>query len=561
MFKSLLSSFLVSLLTTLLFIIGTIAGCYTFTSNQIRIQNENAAVNSLAETVRYAETTLETQKSMGEVAASHNEVVRFLAGTPLEKMELRDNVRSLLTNFVSFSSGAVMAYLYSPEQSWLSATDRSTLESNRAFLISRALARDYHLQSAFRNHIVTRSYSCGDEYYYAVITAVFRPIAAPQLSDFEGCLVMIYRTDCLAKAIPENGSVEGFIHSSGTFLGGDKSAFLRWRQSAANSISRSIAGTDWVVELVLNKKNKSDTLLHMRLFCWVVSLTSLISISVLTIIQYRRMVHPIMEIANQTVSIHRDGDLLVDHYANINELSQLVKGINEMLIRLNQLNEEILQVRTKYYEEQIAFFQAQINPHFLYNTFECIRGMATEGKMEEVRRATSCMAGIYRYCAAKPALVPLRNEYDCLKQYMQVMELRYGPVYQLTLEGDKNALDSFVPRMCLQPLVENAITHGFHTMPKTVGHIRVTSSLTDGTLLLVMEDDGDGMSEEEMNYYNAIRPVRSESLHNHIGITNIMLRFQLLFPDCVLIHFSSAANGGLKVEIRIANNRINDKSI
>lgn len=550
---SMLRNFLISFSITLLLIIGTIIVCYAFNVNNTRRQNEKTAETSMTETVRRAEAILTTQKSMSEVVTNHNDVVRFLMGTTAERMELRDNVRSLLTNYVSFSSGAVMAYLYSAEGNWMSGTDSFTPESGFAFRLSRELADAYHLKRPFRSGIITDCYACDGACYYAVITPVFLPIAAPKLTDFQGSLILVYQADCLADALPSSGDISGFVHKNGVLLGGDQDAFKHWQQDADGSVRQKIAGTDWEIELVLNTDGDMENLRHMRRLCWIVALASLCAMSALTVVQYRRIVHPIMEIASQTAGIHRDGDLLVDHYQKTNELSRLVRSINDMLVRLNQLNEEILQVKMKYYEEQIAFFQAQINPHFLFNTFECIRGMASEGRMEEVRTATSCMAGIYRYCAAKSTLVPLQMEYDCLRQYMRVMTLRYGPVYELTLEGDEEALQCAVPRMCLQPLVENSVTHGFCTRTDRIGHIRLCSRLENGALHMTLQDDGDGMSEEKIAYYNTAEPVHIDGLHSHIGITNVVRRFHLLFQNQCRIRFSTPPGGGLKIEIEIDN--------
>lgn len=551
MHRSLTRVFLFSLVTTLLLIVATIGGCYFFTADRLHVQNEQTARTTLTETARRAETLLSTQKSMGEVVTSHNDVVAFLYGTSLQRLQLRDNVRALLTNYVSFSSGAIMAYLYSSEGNWLSSTDNDSRENRQAFRISRGLVDEYRLQTPFRNSFITDSFTFEEKNYYAVINPVFRPIAAPSLSDYEGCLILLYQAERLADFIPEGEYISGFVRSGERLLGGDKKIFARWKQGAVGSVSRTIAGTDWTIELVLNMEQDLETLRHMRALCWCVGLASLGAMIVLTLNQYRRIIRPIIEIANQTAAVRRNGDLLDNRYPQANELNQLVQGVNDMLLRLHQLNEEVLRVKTKYYEEQIAFFQAQINPHFLFNTFECIRGMASEGKMEEVRTATSCMAGIYRYCAVKTPLVPLKMEYDCLRQYMRVMELRYGPVYQLTLEGDKEALERQTPRMCLQPLVENAITHGFHIRPENVGHIYLTSRVENGALKIVLEDDGQGMSEEKIAYYNAAQPVHIDGLHSHIGLTNVMRRFALLFHDRSRISFSRSEYGGLKIQIEI----------
>ncbi len=551
MSKGMMRNFLFSLVMALLLIIAAIWGCYRFTADHIHAQNEKAAEATIAEAVRQAQKILDTQKNTSLVVTNHDDIIRFMTGTVQERMDLRTSVRSLLTNGVSFSSGAVMAYLYSAEGNWISSTDSSSLESSRAFRLSRLLAESYHLEISFRNSIITDCFSFDDTYYYAIISPIFQPVAVPRLSDYEGSLIMIYRADCLIDAIPSSDSASGFIREDCSFLGGSKLAYERWLEGDAEGVSQSIAERSWTIELVMNTESDLTMLRHLRVLCWVVALAATVALTVLTINQYHRIVQPILELANQVANVKHDGDLLIAKHPQTAELEQLTNAINNMLQRVNQLNGEVVQMKMKYYEEQIAFFQAQINPHFLFNTFECIRGMASDGKMEEVRTAASCMAGIYRYCAVKTPLVPLQMEYDCLKQYMRVMQLRYGDVYRLDIQSDEESLQQEVPRMCLQPFVENSITHGFQTRPESEAKILITSAAEDGVLFITLEDSGIGMTEDKLAYYNASQPVHIDGLHSHIGITNVVTRFNLLFPNRCKITFAKSEMGGLKIVIQL----------
>lgn len=549
---SLFRHFQFSLVVTLIFIIVTIGVSYAFLAHNIRNQSENAIHNTLTETILRAEKLFTSQRSMSEMVANDTNVAEFLMAEPLERLRLRDSVRSLLMHYASFSDNGLAAYLYSAEDSRISANIDSRDGEINTFAISIRLFQDCQLDQPFRNTLFVdcSGYDKGD--CYAVISPVFCPGAAPQMSDYNGALILFLRIESLRSVLPAvGGNITSFIRMGNRFCVGDRNAYGSWIQNAQKSAGSAISHTDWSVELLVDTGQEESVLLRFRIWAVAMIGVSVVAITLLMSVQYRHIVHPIIDIACQASLIRSYGELLVNRQPHVNEFCQLVYSLNDMLTRINQLNKEIAEARLKVYEEQIAFLQAQINPHFLYNTFECIRGMVSEGKMEEVRSTASCMADIYRYCAVKTPLVPLKMEYDCLRNYMKVMKLRYGSVYSLELIGDERALEAYVPRMCLQPLVENAIIHGFALRSPKSGNIFIYSEIiSERWLSIVVEDDGYGMSKEEIRTYNEEQEALIQRQRSNIGISNVMCRLRLLFPECT-IHFSESPKGGLKIQMQL----------
>jgi len=212
--------------------------------------------------------------------------------------------------------------------------------------------------------------------------------------------------------------------------------------------------------------------------------------------------------------------------------------------------DEVLRLKTDMYESRILFLQSQINPHFLYNNFEMLRGMAGSGMMQEVREATSCSAAIYRYCCRSSPEVSLQEEFGCIRQYARLIMLCYRDAYQCVMELDESMKDVTVPRMLLQPLVENSVLHGFIDHQRRRGTVYIKALKCADQLELIVEDDGGGLPDELMQRMNEEQqglPFQGKA--GHIGLQNVMRRLHLLYGEAVNTRFSRSEYGGLAIHI------------
>lgn len=280
--------------------------------------------------------------------------------------------------------------------------------------------------------------------------------------------------------------------------------------------------------------------------------SAIVLLGLLMMVLYRSIVGPIIALAKQmdTLDAEKGGILNVSHGRH--ELNRLTDSMNSLLRRIHQLNEEMISVRLHAYEEHITFLQAQINPHFLYNSFETIRGMASQGDAAAIREMASCMAAIYRYCCKGESLVELQQELECLQRYLRILHLRYGKQYTIRVEAAPETLEYPVPRMILQPLVENAIFHGFINAGRREGQVDITAVVEGSELLLCVTDNGVGLSEEQLAQYNHPAAEHDDGTHSHIGITNVKRRIQLIYGDQGNMQFATVPGGGLCISIRLS---------
>jgi two-component system sensor histidine kinase YesM len=279
----------------------------------------------------------------------------------------------------------------------------------------------------------------------------------------------------------------------------------------------------------------------------------------LALLIYASILHPIANIHAQTMAVRVENGHIINPVKGKNELSALAQGINDMVERTNQLGHEMSQAKLSLMQAEVTqlrarnmFLQAQINPHFLYNMLECICGMSSEENAPRTREMAMLLARLYRYCVDKNTGT-LEEELECVRTYAQIIGLRYDEAYEIETSVPEDFLALNVPRMILEPVVENAIQHGFVRGRKEKGHIMIGASFEDALLTIRVIDNGCGMDEELLASLNEKmkQPGDMESRHSSIGFFNVNSRIKLRYgPESGLILANNPA-GGLCVTIAI----------
>lgn len=290
----------------------------------------------------------------------------------------------------------------------------------------------------------------------------------------------------------------------------------------------------------------ADSMHEMIRFSLLVGLLMLLLHTVFVQLFRRMVVRPI-ELLAQSVS-HSAADSIEMSFdiSNRNELVLLTHSINEMLDRIRKNNEE----KTRRLRERAIFMQARINPHFLYNNLECIRGMAAMKEYEAIRELTGVMADIFRYCNQSAPCVSLSEEISCAEKYFYLMSLRYPNRLFLQIDATEEAKAMKLPRMSLQPLMENSIRHGILSSMHEKGHLRISACTENDMLIVTLTDDGCGMSDESFALLN--QPDCSmEGDSRHIGVKNVRSRLKLLFGENTALVFSPVDTGGVRVDMYI----------
>ena len=208
---------------------------------------------------------------------------------------------------------------------------------------------------------------------------------------------------------------------------------------------------------------------------------------------------------------------------------------------------------------ELAALQSQINPHFLYNTLDAIRGQAIQDNNREVAMMIQTLSAFFRYSISRKGnAVTLRDELDNVQNYMKIQQYRFGDRFHLELEVDNpEAYDYYVPRLIFQPVVENAIMHGLEDK-RSGGIITIDVEETDD-LIIMISDNGKGMTLSELDALNDrimgekadVEKNTASGKHEGIALVNVQKRIELFYGAPYGLHVYSSAGQGTDVEMTL----------
>ena len=227
-----------------------------------------------------------------------------------------------------------------------------------------------------------------------------------------------------------------------------------------------------------------------------------------------------MEEGNLTVHVEPAGQ---------SEIRTMIHSFNRMVRELKASIEENEQVQQKKHQAEVRALQSQINPHFLVNTLNSIRFMAQVSKFDGIRKMAEALIKILS-CSFRGSIsfYTVREELDVLDSYLYLMKIRYSDGFEVVYDIDEPCLDCKVPRLILQPIVENSIVHGLAEKEDDIGHLTVRLKASGDSLIFTVEDDGRGMTEEEIRQLLTHRE-RAEGDNTSIGVENVLSRLKLNF--------------------------------
>ena len=210
------------------------------------------------------------------------------------------------------------------------------------------------------------------------------------------------------------------------------------------------------------------------------------------------------------------------------EFEQLATGFNKMTSQLKTTMEERVAAERLVNETRIKMMQAQLNPHFLYNTLDTIKWVAKANGVNEVATLSSSLAGILRTGISEKQFCRLANELELVQNYCDIQRIRFDDKFDITFDVPKEILNAVIPKLILQPIVENAIIHGMEDMDD--GHIYIAAirDKTEGKDLLKIsvQDNGKGISDEMLT---ALNNDDVETLKGHLGLNNVNTIIRLYY--------------------------------
>lgn len=276
----------------------------------------------------------------------------------------------------------------------------------------------------------------------------------------------------------------------------------------------------------------------------------------------RGIVRPIRKLAHFMEHV-RDSDLnaLNDrvYITGYEEVESLGAEFNSMLSEVHDLTERLITTNANLYESELLAKQAeltnlrsQINPHFLYNTLETMVGIAyTEGQPELADIARS-LGVIFKYSIKGSEVVPLKAEIKIAESYTFIQQYRFSERLCAEYRIDTDCLECLVPKMIVQPLIENAVVHGVEPQQRKC-HITVSAHLHGKELHISVEDDGGGIEPARLAVLQeSLHPgplTRSGTHTAHVGLANVDSRIKLIYGPQYGLHLESTLGKGTKTTI------------
>lgn len=229
---------------------------------------------------------------------------------------------------------------------------------------------------------------------------------------------------------------------------------------------------------------------------------------------------------------------------------KLAGGFNIMMDEIDVLMERVKEEQHQLDKMRFNALQSQIQPHFLYNTLECIHWQALSSGSQEISTMVKALAQYYRICLSEGKdIIPLRVELEHIRNYLIIQNMRYGNIITLVEKVEEKYLSMMIPKLTLQPLVENSIYHGIRIKEGLTGTVEIEVCETEDAVLLTVKDNGGGMEPERIDYIN--QNISKMDRDVGYGITNINKRIELMCGEQYGLRFRQNEGEGICVEIRL----------
>lgn len=262
---------------------------------------------------------------------------------------------------------------------------------------------------------------------------------------------------------------------------------------------------------------------------------------------YRRIQIPMTTLVRSVQQLKKGNYSVRIRHKGMNEFTFLFDRFNEMAGEIQNLIENVLKEQIHSRDATLKLLQSQINPHFLYNCLFFINNMSRLGEEEAATTMTLKLAEYFRYTTRlERSLAKVREEVTLVENYLTIQKLRMNRLrYEIAMP--EAMMDAEIPRLLLQPIVENAIVHGIEEKPDS-GLIRIAGSREGQHMRIVIEDDGVGMTDEQLTQ---LRRQLRLPLEQDTGyaLWNVQHRLMLQFDKQAGIELERSAAGGLKVSL------------
>lgn len=344
----------------------------------------------------------------------------------------------------------------------------------------------------------------------------------------------------LSKLLKEKPSIGNFSYSEGK------------NEYTAVHIHSDSTGWTTVGVIPLRYINK-DLAGIQYLTVIIIVLTIIIGVTVSVIIA-QSLILPLENTVNALEKFSR-GDFAVRLKENrCDEIGKLNRIFNKAIKEINELMQKVTQSEILNKEMEFKTLQSQMNPHFLYNTLDAINWLAFKEKQTEICNLVAAISSLIRASISnKKSIITIEQELDYVKNYIYIQHIRYKDRFDTIYDIDESLLKQAVPKLIIQPIVENAIIHGIENS-KNKNLLYISIKRENECIVIIVKDTGIGMTDEKVSELLK-EPLNAEGdeqkAHTNLGLYAVHKRIQLMYGDLYGLAVHSQAGEGTTVTLHI----------
>lgn len=334
------------------------------------------------------------------------------------------------------------------------------------------------------------------------------------------------------------------------------SGTLSLKQQEKEILSFSKSGiTNWTVAVCESERSLLDSVTRFRNQMILIGIGVLLITLIVTFLIARHLTIPIKKIRDSIAHLNLvalSEQPILDDKPHSSELELLYSSYFEMVERLEHSLDDIVSIRSHEIQAQMLALQAQMNPHFLYNTVTTISILADNNHQPEIVKMCESLTAMLRYIvngSTKP--VTMSAELDYLNQYLVLMKCRYPEQLQISIQVMDDMLDIYVPKLVIQPIIENCFKYAFDIRPPW--KVVIKGWVDNGRWRLSVSDNGVGFSRETLDWLE--QKISEESIQfvqkgsDRTGLLNIFYRLKILYQDEAVFRIENLPERGSIVTI------------
>lgn len=362
------------------------------------------------------------------------------------------------------------------------------------------------------------------------------------LTDGAGNLIYHPDRQRIASGLVEEDSHVAAAHSDGIYRDGEENRSL---------IVRSVGYTGWKVIGVVNQPvvtvgNTQDILFIVVIFCAYFELLILVNFFL-----SKKLTDPIQRLEQSVRDLEQYGGGAGIYVGGTSETQQLGFAIRRMVDQMRKLTDDIVREHEQKQKSELNALQAQINPHFLYNTLDIIVWMIENGQREDAVRAVTALARFFRISLSKGKnIITVRDELEHVRNYLLIQEMRYKNKFRYEILCTPSADGMSTIKLVVQPIVENAIYHSMDFMDGD-GLITIRAAVVGEVLTLSVSDNGLGMPPDVVERLLTSSPAEGSRRGSGIGLKNVQDRIRLYFGTEYGVTIESEPDEGTCVTLRM----------